>query len=162
VRHAVREYVEVVVEAQLAGAPASDDVVAGRREVGIALGAAETSLERLLAEPLSSASEAEDAMLFVTHARRLATAFTTLDAQHVPAADEAAMRAVLAHVLDLVDRARDVVTTPPDLSAVSTPSVRDAFGRILRQAELVGSAVDVTAEPRRAQQRSRRSPPSRS
>lgn len=153
VQVAVRRYVEVVIEAQLARTPSSLDVVAARREVGLALGAAETSLERMLAEPLRSAAEAEDAMLFVTHARRLSNTFTTLDAQHVAEEDAAILRAVLAHVLGLLDRARNVVVTPPDVSSASQGSVRDALARILRQAELVGSAGTVSVTPRRARLR---------
>ena len=50
-----------------------------RRAAGIAIGEAETSLERWLAEPLRRSAEGEEGMQLVTHARRLANACTTLD-----------------------------------------------------------------------------------
>jgi uncharacterized membrane protein YccC len=56
-------------------------IAAARRAVGIALGEAETSLERLLAEPGRKSHAAEDAMQRITKARRRASAVTTLDAR---------------------------------------------------------------------------------
>lgn len=149
---AVRSYAEVVVSAQLAGQASSPDVVAARREVGIALGNAETSLERLLAEPLRSPTEAQEAMLLVTHARRLAAAFTTLDAERVPPSNEPLLRAVLAYVLAVLDGRHDrsssaALAITPDVSSATPPWVRDAFARIFRQAELVGYALAATIAP---------------
>src|SRR6185437_11611058 len=65
--------------AALAAAPETEArVVEVRRAAAAALGAAEASLERLLSEPLANRKAAEDAMLLVTYARRLATALTAL------------------------------------------------------------------------------------
>ena len=146
---AVRRYAEVVVDGQLAGTPASPAVVLARREVGVTLCDAETSLERMLAEPLRSPMEGADAMLLVTHARRLAGAFTTLDAQPLAPENGALMQAVLAHVRDALDRKRerDVVPTQPDLTEAA-PAARQTLARILRQAELVASSLsDLEASP---------------
>lgn len=146
---AVRRYAEVVVDAQLAETPASQAVVLARREVGVTLGNAETSLERMLAEPLRSPTEGADAMLLVTHARRLATAFTTLDAQQLAPENGAMMQAVLAHVLDALDpkRARDGIPALPDLTEAA-PVAQHTLARILRQAELVASSLaDLHASP---------------
>ncbi len=147
----VRSYAEIVVAAQLDAKPASPGVIAARREVGIALGSAETSLERLIAEPLRSRTEAQDAMLLVTHARRLVATFTTLDAHRIPAANAALLRVVLAHVLFSLDggRGAGTVTTVPDLSTASPPWVRDALARIIRQSELVGVSLAATLAPER-------------
>jgi uncharacterized membrane protein YccC len=54
-------------------------VADARRAAGIAMGEAETSLERWLAEPLRRVANGEEAMQLVTYARRLANACTTLD-----------------------------------------------------------------------------------
>ncbi len=154
---AVRTYAEVVVEAQFASQPSSAEVVAARREVGVALGDAETSLERLLGEPLRSPSEAQEAMLLVTHARRLVSAFTTLDSERVPPANHALLRAVLTHVLAVLDGAHDrsslVGIALPDLSTASPAWVCEAFARILRQADLVGFSLTAALGPAREDDR---------
>lgn len=54
-------------------------VAAARRAAGIAIGEAETSLERWLAEPLRKLDDGGRAMQLVTHARRMANACTALD-----------------------------------------------------------------------------------
>ncbi|MDF2696590.1 MAG: putative rane protein [Labilithrix sp.] len=97
-------------------------------------------------EPLRAPTEATDAMLFVTHARRLAGAFTALDAHPVPPGNEALLRAVLAHVLRVLDRSGDA-SGAPDLDAATTPAVRAALARILRHCELVGTAMPAPVPP---------------
>jgi uncharacterized membrane protein YccC len=67
-------------------------IAAARRAAGIAIGEAETSLERWLAEPLRRAEQGENAMQLVTHARRLANACTTLDVRALHGVDDAAGR----------------------------------------------------------------------
>jgi uncharacterized membrane protein YccC len=66
-------------------------IARARRAAGLAIGEAETSLERWLAEPLRAPARGESAMQLVTHARRLANACTALDsrAAHGLANDEA-------------------------------------------------------------------------
>jgi uncharacterized membrane protein YccC len=56
-------------------------IAEARRAAGIAIGEAETSLERWMAEPLRRPEEGEYAMQAVTHARRLTNACTTLDSR---------------------------------------------------------------------------------
>jgi uncharacterized membrane protein YccC len=66
-------------------------IAKARRAAGLAIGEAETSLERWLAEPLRAPTQGESAMQLVTHARRLTNACTALDsrAAHGVADDEA-------------------------------------------------------------------------
>jgi len=73
-------------------APIEPPIAAARRAAGIAIGEAETSLERWLAEPLRRAEQGETAMQLVTHARRLANACTTLDIRALHGVDDAAGR----------------------------------------------------------------------
>ncbi|MBX3218090.1 MAG: FUSC family protein [Labilithrix sp.] len=139
---AVRRYAEVVVGAQLARTPASPDVVVARREVGVALGAAETSLERMLGEPLRSRAEAAEAMLLVTHVRRLAAALTTLDARQLGPESAEPLRVVLSGVVDAIDprRLRDVASGSAALAG-ATPDAYHVLARIARQADLVGASL---------------------
>ncbi|MBV8756828.1 MAG: FUSC family protein [Deltaproteobacteria bacterium] len=68
---------EIARYARLAGGtPARSDVVTARRCVGIALEAAEASLERMLAEPKLLQHGVEDAMYLVTYARRVSAGIT--------------------------------------------------------------------------------------
>jgi uncharacterized membrane protein YccC len=85
-------------------------IAAARRAAGIAIGEAETSLERWLAEPLRRAEQGETAMQLVTHARRLANACTTLDVRALHGVDDAAgrethLRAIETYGQALVRRA---------------------------------------------------------
>lgn len=139
---AVRRYAEVVVGAQLAREPASPAVALARREVGVALGAAETSLERMLAEPLRSGAEAAAAMLLVTHARRLAAALTTLDARQLGPESAEPLREVLAGVVDALERRRprDAVSGSVELAG-APPEAYDVLARVLRQADLVAASL---------------------
>lgn len=131
VRLALRRYAQVAFEAHIAGTSSSSAVIDARREAGIALGNAETSLERLLAEPLRSKTDAEDAMLYVTQARRFAGAITALDQEHARAPDPEATKEIAA----LVDAA-----LAPDGDAKALASVTPAradLERIVRQASLL-------------------------
>lgn len=86
------------------------DVAEARRAAGIAIGEAETSLERWLAEPMRSAEQGENAMQLVTHARRLTNACTALDSRavHDVANDEAGrqghLRAIASYGEGLLQR----------------------------------------------------------
>jgi uncharacterized membrane protein YccC len=86
------------------------DVAEARRAAGIAIGEAETSLERWLAEPMRSVEQGENAMQLVTHARRLANACTALDSRavHDVANDEAGreghLRAIASYGEGLLQR----------------------------------------------------------
>ena len=134
---ALRTYARVAIDAHIAGTSASHAVIESRRAVGVTLGEAEASLERMLAEPLRTGArkrDAEDAMLFVTHARRFAGAITALDQEHARAPDPEHTReialAVEAALADGGDAASLGKLTPsrPDLE------------RIVRQATLLAHA----------------------
>jgi uncharacterized membrane protein YccC len=91
---AVSAYREAVVASlDLQGAEQRADIersiAAARRAAGIAIGEAETSLERWMAEPLRRAEQGETAMQLVTHARRLANACTALDVRALHGVDDA-------------------------------------------------------------------------
>jgi uncharacterized membrane protein YccC len=150
-------YASVVFAALLQPAGASgrttaraDQVASARRAVGIALGAAEASLERWLAEPLSDRAFAADAMLLVTYARRLATALTSLDVLRAfaPGGGPDASR-VAAYVADVLEAARahvlgsavPALPPAPVLYAPADVSVERAFERIVRWAALVASVA---------------------
>jgi uncharacterized membrane protein YccC len=65
--------------AAVLGPPVPEDRVAAvRRSSGVAIGAAEASLERFLAEPRRDERHAADAMLLVTYCRRLGMALTSI------------------------------------------------------------------------------------
>lgn len=104
----------VVASLDLQGAEQRADIersiAAARRAAGIAIGEAETSLERWMAEPLRRAEQGETAMQLVTHARRLANACTTLDVRALHGVDDAAgrethLRAIETYGQALVQRA---------------------------------------------------------
>ncbi|HSO33244.1 MAG TPA: FUSC family protein, partial [Labilithrix sp.] len=75
-------------------------VATARRAAGIALGEAETSLERWLAEPLRKPADGEHAMQLVTHARRLANACTALDTRAVHGLADDASREIHRSAID--------------------------------------------------------------
>ncbi len=104
----------VVASLDLQGAEQRSEIersiAAARRAAGIAIGEAETSLERWMAEPLRRAEQGETAMQLVTHARRLANACTTLDVRALHGVDDAAgrethLRAIETYGQALVQRA---------------------------------------------------------
>lgn len=134
-RLTLRRYTRAAFDAHVAGTSSSPAVVEVRREVGVALGEAEASLERMLAEPLRSKTDAEDAMLYVTQARRFAGAITALDQEHVRAPDPEGTKAIA----DLVDAALGPDGDAEPLAHVA-PS-RPDLERIVRQAALLTHAA---------------------
>jgi uncharacterized membrane protein YccC len=127
-----------------------------RRRTGLAIGHAETSLERFLAEPLRDEGFAADVVLFLTYARRLGTALTSLATlattgprAEVAAPDEAladAARGAGGYVLEVLDGARAwardgsrAAAAPgaPDMSLDAASPVGAALDRIERWAALV-------------------------
>jgi len=139
VLESVRRYSEIAIEAHVARRSGAPEVLAARREVSAALGVAEASLERALAEPLRARHTLEDALLLLTYTRRLANAITSLDVAHDTAPHEEAAREVLAYVHAVHDSALlgPKPPRPPELD----PSVssHELLARIVRQAELLGS-----------------------
>jgi uncharacterized membrane protein YccC len=80
-------------------------IAAARRAAGIAIGEAETSLERWMAEPLRRVDQGESAMQLVTHARRLARACTTLDIRALHGVEDAAGRAAHLRTIEIYGQA---------------------------------------------------------
>ncbi|MCL2447379.1 MAG: FUSC family protein [Polyangiaceae bacterium] len=130
-------------------------VASKRRATGLALGAAETSLERWLAEPLTDRGNAADAMLLVTYARRLASALTSLDvlrpiartAGPAGTADAAAVAAYVAATLEAArahlatGAAEPAIPAPPWLHPPAEPSIERALERVVRWAALIAGVV---------------------
>jgi uncharacterized membrane protein YccC len=107
---AVTRYRDAVMESlELEGAERraliEPAIAAARRAAGIAIGEAETSLERYLAEPLRRAEQGENAMQLVTHARRLANACTTLDVRALHGVEDAAGREGYLRAIDTYGQA---------------------------------------------------------
>ncbi|MDC3959716.1 FUSC family protein [Polyangium jinanense] len=134
---------EVLTSATNRGAPGAEErVAAARRSAGVALGEAEVSLERLLAEPLGDKKAAADAMLLVTYARRLGSALTATDMlvkEVPPQADE--LTRVDAYVAAVLrDAAAHVRGERPERMATAPEIVdHDPLERVVRSAGLVAS-----------------------
>ena len=76
----VESYRELVLAAPIPRTPAdAAGIHDSRRTAGMAVGEAETSLERRLAEPLRRGADEEQALEQITFARRLVLAVTTFD-----------------------------------------------------------------------------------
>jgi uncharacterized membrane protein YccC len=119
--------------ARLAGQPAPprDAIVAARREVGLALEAAEVSLERMLAEPPALRHGVEDAMYLVTYARRLSTGITSLLEVGVTLPAE-----ISTYVAGMVADARErAITDRPPPSREPPHADTPDLARIVRRAE---------------------------
>jgi len=120
--------------ARLAGSPHDRAaVVAARREVGMALEAAEASLERMLAEPRKLQEGVEDAMYLVTYSRRVSAGITAQleGGGAVPPEVAAYLAAVLSDAHEHVVAG----TRPPprDRPPVGTP----ALAHLVRRGELI-------------------------
>ena len=151
---ALQGYADEVLGRILRGEPSSSRTALARREFGIAIGLAETSLERLLAEPLRSAPAMGDALLLVTQARRLSSALTMLDVTHTSALADgekqaaAATRAWVDGVLAAARAGARPTTRAPDLSGFGArPVLEHALVRIERTAELLAPPVTPSRFP---------------
>ncbi len=118
-----------------------------RRRVGVALGEAETSFERMLAEPLHDEDEAERALLLLTYCRRLTNALTAFHHgrfEKSPVSNElrerqlSRTRHVLAELRHTAVRTGDDAAEPHDLPDGLEPAFVAALGRIARYDELLG------------------------
>ncbi len=124
-----------------------------RRAGAKAMGDAESSLERYLAEPIRTVVEAEQAMQVITHARRLTLALTALDtlARQLVATtiSEARARALVDEATALLHGARSSWAPPaPGVAADSKTKaetdaqadavIESAIERVLRLASLLG------------------------
>lgn len=126
-------------------------IMNARRDAGIALGEAENSLERLLAEPRHDTPAGEYALQLITYARRVAGALTTIDTYSArDLAQEAPLSADLARTLDtfLVGSlhqaaafARGLKPDPdaalPELPTTLDPRIHSTLARLLRGAQLL-------------------------
>jgi len=146
----VAAYAQVVLGAD--GASRAQ-VAATRRASGLAIAAAESSLERLLAEPRRDAAVAADAMLLVTYTRRLGTALTSIDtlaqvgATRLAPATRAAAAEHIAEVLRQArayvraDLAVAVAHAPPALDPDAESGIEAALARALHWAALVANVA---------------------
>jgi len=126
-------------------------IMAARRDAGIALGEAENSLERLLAEPRHDTPTGEYALQLITYARRAAGALTTIDTYSARDLTRTApMAAELAQTLErfLVASLRQAAgfargsqpttdTPIPDLPPDLDPRIHSTLARLLRGAHLL-------------------------
>jgi uncharacterized membrane protein YccC len=109
---ALSRYVDLAITAWQAGRHRSPELRLARRDVGVALEAAEASLERMLSEPARTREAADRAVFLVTYGRRFSSVLTTLDAlgQHLDPDLAHELRDYLAAALA---RARAVVASAP-------------------------------------------------
>ncbi|MDI1449493.1 FUSC family protein [Polyangium sp. 6x1] len=141
---ALASYAHVVLTsaADRGAAGVEERVVSARRSTGVALGEAEVSLERLLAEPLGDKDAAADAMLLVTYARRLGSALTAADtlAKELPAPPET-LHQVDEYIATVLSAAEARVRGTREAHVTSAPEVvdHDPLERVVRSAGLVAS-----------------------
>lgn len=125
-------------------------IMSARRDAGIALGEAETSLERLLTEPRHDTPAGEYALQLITYARRAAGALTAIDTYSARDLTSTAIAPELAQTLEqfLVAtlhqaagfaRGLSPVTDPavPHLPADLDPRIHSTLARLLRGAHLL-------------------------
>jgi uncharacterized membrane protein YccC len=117
------------------------ELATARRSVGIALETAESSLERMLAEPRRLQHGAADAVLLLTYARRIAGALTALDewhAAHPDAPHPELAPAVRDYVAAELAAAKRFVTTGATEAPLAPPDSDPELARLVHHAELVG------------------------
>lgn len=134
---------------------------AARRQVGLTLSSAETSLERFLAEPLHSLSQAENAMQFITYGRRLSNALTNLDTvvtRRITAPHsaqllhltQASTESVLSHAAALLRGEKPAALPPrPRLAPAVENDFTSSLLRITRYIELIEQLVGREEFPQR-------------
>jgi hypothetical protein len=129
---------EAYAHAALGGATADDDVAAARRSLGVALGAAEASVERLLGERRRRTPGETDAMLLVSYARRLGTSLT---AAHTLAQSDARVLAYVARVVAAAkSRVRGETVSEDDDSGAAPEGLEGELDRVVQNARIVGRA----------------------
>lgn len=112
------------------------EVIAARRQVGLATANAEAALQRLIGEG-SPASRTEPLMALVAYARRLSASITALGASP-PAPEEAArLEQTLAALADAAQKAE----VPPPVPELPSAPQLSAAQRVLRQLRVVHSAL---------------------
>jgi uncharacterized membrane protein YccC len=109
-----------------------------RRNVGIALETAESSLERMLAEPRRLQHGAADAVLLLTYTRRISGSLTAFDESHGDGPRPALAPSLRDYVVAELAAAKRFVTTGERTPARETPETDPALTRLVLSAELVG------------------------
>jgi uncharacterized membrane protein YccC len=131
--------------------PAEARVLAARRNAGIALSEAESSLERLLTEPRHDMATEEYALQLITYGRRAAGALTTIDtysardltpeASLTPDTAQQIERYVVSTLNQAAAFTRGTSPAPdvpvPELPAKLDSRLRSTLARLLRGAHLV-------------------------
>ncbi len=134
--------------------PMEARITSARRNAGIALGEAESSLERLLAEPRHDMATEEHALQLITYARRVTGALTTIDTYAAVDLDGASALpsdlalAVEKYAVGTLERAATFArgnagTTDlpvPELPSALDPRLQATLSRLLRGARLVAEA----------------------
>jgi uncharacterized membrane protein YccC len=113
-------------------------LAAERRSVGIALETAESSLERMLAEPRRLHHGAADAVLLLTYTRRMSGSLTAFDESHGDQPRPALDPALRDYVISQLAAAKRFVTTGERTPSRAAPETSPALARLVISAELVG------------------------
>jgi uncharacterized membrane protein YccC len=125
-----------------------EQIVAMRRELGLALEGAEASLERMLAEPPPLRHGAERAMYVVTYARRLSASITELlESGGAVPADVAAYLAKAIEAARRRDGAPATTTLPAPPAAATTTTTTTATELLVRRGELLAQTASIEARP---------------
>jgi uncharacterized membrane protein YccC len=131
--------------------PAEERIMAARRNAGIALSEAESSLERLLTEPRHDRATEEYALQLITYGRRAAGALTTIDTYSArDLSPEASLNADVArriesYVVGTLQQAAaftrgnqpEADVPVPELPESLDSRLRSTLARLLRGAQLV-------------------------
>lgn len=142
----VREYVQTVLESlDRARAVPEAKIIEARRTASMSISEAETSLERLVAEPLRNIKDAQNAMQLITHARRLSVAVTAVDTLANHAAHGLPIDlpgSALAFQANEILRGETAArskrrTEPPEIPASVPVAIAAALRRVLRLASLL-------------------------
>lgn len=141
-RQALRRYLAEMAAALVSGRSEERglSVVAARRAVGVALGEAEGSLERMLAEPRDQQAGAARALAELTYLRRFSNALTSLDLRLIATREQLPAAAVepLVAQLDAV-LAGESATAPELARPFEGSGVAPALRRLVGQAQLLAS-----------------------
>ncbi|MDB4993522.1 MAG: putative rane protein [Myxococcaceae bacterium] len=138
-------------------------IAACRRTAGVAIGEAETSLERLLGEPRHDANAAARALELVTYVRRTASALTSIDTYAaaglsrastgtIPEAVRVYVHAVLARLATPRSSDAAPLDEEPELAPDFDPHLGAALRRLLRHTSLLAASSPAHADPRSPQE----------
>jgi len=128
---------------------------AARRDTGISLGEAESSLERLLAEPRHDTAAEEYALQLITYARRATGALTAMDTYVArdltpqAALSQSLTQAIESYVVSTLHQAArfarglqpDSDVPVPELPVELDPRLRSTLARLLRGSALISDVA---------------------